>query len=60
MVVVDVSKYKNFDKALQVFRTKVRQAHVLELLNSKSHFISSSEKRRRNRIKKTNRRFVKI
>ena len=52
MVAVDVSKYRNFDKAMPAFRLKVKQAHVLELLSSKSHFVSLGEKRRRGRIKR--------
>ncbi len=55
MVNVDVTKYQNFDKALRVFRTKVRQAHILELINSKSHYISPSEKRHRSRKQKARR-----
>ena len=52
MVTVDVSKYRNFDKAIQVFRIKVRQARVLESLSSKSYFVSPGEKQRRVRIKR--------
>ena len=52
MVTVDVSKYKDFDKALCVFRTKVRQAQVMELANRKAHYISPSEKTHRSRVKK--------
>jgi len=52
MVSVDVGKYRDFDKAFRVFQTKVRQAHILELLNQKSHYISPSERRRKSRLKK--------
>ncbi len=55
MVNVDVSKYQDLEKALRVFRTKVRQAHILELINSKSHYTSPSEKRHRNRKQKVRR-----
>ena len=55
MVTVQVSKYGDFDKALRVFRTKVRQAHILELANRKAHYISPSEKRHRSRGRRTHR-----
>lgn len=55
MVTVQVSKYRDLDKALQVFRTKVRQAHVLELANRKAHYVSPSEKKHRSRGKRVHR-----
>lgn len=55
MVNVDVTRYPDLEKALRVFRTKVRQAHILELSNSKAHYVSPSEKRHRSRRQKVRR-----
>ncbi len=54
MVGVNADKYDTLDKALKAFKSKVRKAHIIELSNQKSHFVSRSEKRRRR--KKRNRR----
>ena len=47
MVSVNVDKYDTLEKALKVFKSKVRKAHIIELSNQKSYFVSRSEKRRR-------------
>jgi ribosomal protein S21 len=47
MVSVNANKFDNLDKALKAFKSKVRRAHIIELSNQKSHFISRSEKRRK-------------
>ncbi len=52
MVGVNVSNYENFDAALKAFRSKVRKAHIIELINRKSHYISPSERRHRSKLKK--------
>lgn len=49
MVGVNVSDYGDLDKALRIFRSKVRKAHILEMVNRKSHYVSPSEKRHRTR-----------
>ncbi len=53
MIKIDVKKYDNFDEALKKFKAKVRKAKIIEDVNRKSHYISKSELRHRQKKKKT-------
>ncbi len=52
MVSVNVSDYANLDEALRKFRAKVRKAHIFDMLNRKSYYLSPSERRHRRRYRK--------
>ncbi|MBN2423567.1 MAG: 30S ribosomal protein S21 [Calditrichaceae bacterium] len=52
MVSVNVNNYGSLDKALKAFKTRVRKAHIIELSNQKTHFISRSELKRRRKKRK--------
>lgn len=52
MVSVNVSNYDSFDKALRIFRVKVRRSQIMKIVHRKAHFISPSEKRHRLRQRK--------
>ncbi len=52
MVGIQVSDYQSFDAALKAFRSKVRRAHIIDIVNKKSHYISPSERKHKERGKK--------
>jgi ribosomal protein S21 len=52
MVYVNVSDQHDFDKALQKFKRKVRKAHILEIAQNKSYYLSPSERKHRNKYRR--------
>lgn len=53
MITVNVKNHGDFDKALKVFRAKVRKAQILEITQRKAFYISPSEEKHRRRYKKS-------
>jgi len=52
MIKIDVKNYDNLDEALKKFKSKVRKAHIIEEVNKRTHYISKSELRHRQKRKK--------
>lgn len=52
MITVKVRNHGDFDRALKAFKAKVRKAHILEISQNKSFYLSPSERRHRRRYKK--------
>lgn len=52
MVIVNVRNHGDFEKALKVFKSKVRKAQILEITQRKAFYVSPSEKKHRRRYKR--------
>lgn len=53
MITVNVKNHGDFEKALKVFRAKVRKAQILEITQRKAFYISPSELKHRRRYKRS-------
>jgi ribosomal protein S21 len=46
MIIIDINKNQNLDKALKVLKTKVIQSKQTELLRNRKEYVKKSELRR--------------
>ncbi len=53
MITVNVKNHGDFEKALRVFKAKVRKAQIMEIAQRKAYYVSPSEEKHRRLHKKT-------